>query len=161
MTPHPMDTMPADIAEEDLALLYCPEQGGWHTAVFFERRWVDFATMTLELKPTHWLPIQAGFPADPCPIHNHDGRCAQMLDDSVEIHIGYSRQKLQGVETDVLRCLRYVVPHAVNALQVFVVLPPSERLCYPSQHSSSGRAHDAREPFGQDRQGTQSESYTK
>jgi hypothetical protein len=22
-----MDTMPADIAEEDLALLYCPEQG--------------------------------------------------------------------------------------------------------------------------------------
>jgi hypothetical protein len=51
-----MDTMPADIAEEDLALLYCPEQGGWHTAVFFERRWVDFATMTLELTPTHWLP---------------------------------------------------------------------------------------------------------
>jgi hypothetical protein len=30
-----MDTMPA--AEEDLALLYCPEQGGWHTALFFER----------------------------------------------------------------------------------------------------------------------------
>jgi hypothetical protein len=29
MTPHPIDTMPADIAEEDLALLYCPAQGGW------------------------------------------------------------------------------------------------------------------------------------
>ena len=41
MTPHPIDTMPADIAEEELALLYCPEQGGWHTAAFFERRWVD------------------------------------------------------------------------------------------------------------------------
>jgi hypothetical protein len=39
MTPHPIDTMPtADLAEEALALLYCPEQGGWHTAVFFERR---------------------------------------------------------------------------------------------------------------------------
>jgi hypothetical protein len=25
MTPHPIDTMPADIAEEDLALLFCPE----------------------------------------------------------------------------------------------------------------------------------------
>ena len=61
MTPHPIDTMPADLAEEDLALLYCPEQGGWHTAVFFERRWVDFATMTLELEPTHWLPL----PPDP------------------------------------------------------------------------------------------------
>jgi hypothetical protein len=32
-------------------------KGGWHTAVFFERRWVNFATMTLELTPTHWLPI--------------------------------------------------------------------------------------------------------
>ena len=29
MTPHPIDTMPADIAEEDRALLFCPEQGGW------------------------------------------------------------------------------------------------------------------------------------
>jgi hypothetical protein len=56
-----MGTLPADIAEEDLALLFCPEQVGWHTAVFFERRWVDLATMTLELEPTHWLPI----PPDP------------------------------------------------------------------------------------------------
>ena len=55
MTPHPIDTMPADIVEEALALLCCPEQGGWNTAVFFERRWVDFATMILELEPTHWL----------------------------------------------------------------------------------------------------------
>ena len=61
MTPHPIDTMPADIVEEALALLYCPEQGGWNTAVFFERRWVDFATMILELEPTHWLPL----PPDP------------------------------------------------------------------------------------------------
>jgi hypothetical protein len=54
MTPHPIDTMPtADLAEEALAFLYCPEQGGWHTAVFFEQRWVDVATMTLELEPTH------------------------------------------------------------------------------------------------------------
>jgi hypothetical protein len=52
---------PADIAEEDLALLFCPEQGGWHTAYFCEGQWVDYATLSKELTPTHWLPI----PPDP------------------------------------------------------------------------------------------------
>ena len=63
MTPHPMPWTPCPPTSrrKDLALLYCPEQGGWHTAGLFERRWVDFATMTLELEPTHWLPI----PRDP------------------------------------------------------------------------------------------------
>lgn len=38
-------------------LLYCPEEGGWHVGVFFEERWVDLATLTVELKPTHWMPV--------------------------------------------------------------------------------------------------------
>jgi hypothetical protein len=59
MTPQPIDTAPRE--EEDPLLLYCPEHGGWRIGGLFERRWVDFATMTLELEPTHWLPI----PPDP------------------------------------------------------------------------------------------------
>jgi hypothetical protein len=43
MTPHPMDAIPAAIAEEDLALpgtVWMAHGGN------FERRWVDFATLT-------------------------------------------------------------------------------------------------------------------
>ncbi len=38
-------------------LLYCPEEGGWHVGVFSEGRWVDLATLTVELEPTHWMPV--------------------------------------------------------------------------------------------------------
>jgi len=48
-------TAPTDDPERTL-LLSGPEQGGWQTGVFFEGRWLDFATLTMELEPTHWLP---------------------------------------------------------------------------------------------------------
>src|SRR3954452_24969869 len=48
-------TAPTDDPERTL-LLFCPEQGGWHTGLFVEGRWLDFATLTLELEPTYWLP---------------------------------------------------------------------------------------------------------
>jgi hypothetical protein len=48
-------TAPTDDPERTL-LLFCPEQGGWHTGVFVEGRWLDFATLTLALEPTYWLP---------------------------------------------------------------------------------------------------------
>ena len=41
--------------------LFCPEQGGWQTGVFFEGRWLDFATLTKELEPTHLVDV----PPDP------------------------------------------------------------------------------------------------
>ena len=47
-------TAPTDDPERTL-LLFCPEQGGWQTGLFFEGRWLDFATTTVELEPTHWL----------------------------------------------------------------------------------------------------------
>ena len=47
--------LPTDDPERTL-LLFCPEQGGWQTGLFFEGRWLDFATTTVELEPTHWLP---------------------------------------------------------------------------------------------------------
>jgi hypothetical protein len=42
-------TAPTDDPERTL-LLYCPEQGGWQTGAFFEGRWLDFATLTMELE---------------------------------------------------------------------------------------------------------------
>jgi hypothetical protein len=47
-------TAPTDDPERTL-LLFCPEQGGWQNGLFFEGRWLDFATTTVELEPTHWL----------------------------------------------------------------------------------------------------------
>jgi hypothetical protein len=46
---------------ERTLLLFCPEQGGWQTGVFFEGRWLDFATLTKELEPTHFVDV----PPDP------------------------------------------------------------------------------------------------
>ena len=42
-------------------LLFCPEQGGWHTGVRFEGRWLAHVSTEIELRPTHWLPA----PPDP------------------------------------------------------------------------------------------------
>lgn len=35
-------------------LLYCREQGGWHTGKWFKRAWFDSATLTKKLTPSHW-----------------------------------------------------------------------------------------------------------
>ena len=42
-------------------LLYCPREGGWQTGVHFRGRWLDFATLSKELEPTHWMDV----PPDP------------------------------------------------------------------------------------------------
>jgi hypothetical protein len=57
--PKPIDTAPND--GDVPLLLFCPEQGGWHTAVWFGGMWVDYLTTLEELQPTHWLPV----PPDP------------------------------------------------------------------------------------------------
>jgi len=41
--------------------LFCPEQGGWHTGIRFEGRWLAHVSTEIELRPTHWLPA----PPDP------------------------------------------------------------------------------------------------
>ena len=42
-------------------LLFCPKQGGWQTGVFSNGRWLDFATRTVNLEPTHFADV----PPDP------------------------------------------------------------------------------------------------
>ena len=46
-------------AEPQVQLLYCPEQGGWHTGVFWEGAWRLHYYLKTVLRPTHWLPAPA------------------------------------------------------------------------------------------------------
>jgi len=56
----PIQDAPTDDPERTY-LLFCPEQGGWQTGVYFEGRWRDFSTLTKELEPTHFTDV----PPDP------------------------------------------------------------------------------------------------
>jgi hypothetical protein len=53
LTAQPMATAPRE--RERTVLLYCPEQGGWHTGEWFEGRWVSSADIETTLEPTHWM----------------------------------------------------------------------------------------------------------
>ena len=37
-------------------LLFCPDEGGWHTGVWFAGVWRLYADIERVLEPTHWLP---------------------------------------------------------------------------------------------------------
>ena len=52
----PLEEAPTGGPEQPL-LLFCPEEGGWHVGVSFEGRWVDLATLSIELEPTCWMPL--------------------------------------------------------------------------------------------------------
>jgi hypothetical protein len=54
MIPRAISSAPRDDRRERSILLYCPDQGGWQAGVWFDGRWTDFATMTVELEPTYW-----------------------------------------------------------------------------------------------------------
>ena len=41
----PIDTAPHDKAQERSLLLWCPEQGGWQTGVWFKGQWMDSITL--------------------------------------------------------------------------------------------------------------------
>lgn len=63
----PIATAPTDNPERTI-LFYCTEQGGWQASVFFEGRWLDFATLTTKLEPTHFTDVaRAGGGAIPGP----------------------------------------------------------------------------------------------
>jgi hypothetical protein len=51
-----MDTAPKE--EEALCWLYCPDLGGWHSAVKHEGRWLDALALSVDLGPysTFWDP---------------------------------------------------------------------------------------------------------
>jgi hypothetical protein len=54
-TPRPINSAPKTDAEK-VVLLYCPDQGGWHTGVWFEGSWRLHFEVNVRLEPTHWLP---------------------------------------------------------------------------------------------------------
>ena len=41
----PIETAPHDKAQERSLLLWCPEQGGWQTGVWFKGQWMDSITL--------------------------------------------------------------------------------------------------------------------
>ena len=54
-TPKTIDTAPTHQENDKPFLLWCPEQGGWHTGFLLNTRWVDSLTLSDPLVPTHWL----------------------------------------------------------------------------------------------------------
>jgi hypothetical protein len=66
----PIETAPHDKAQERSLLLWCPEQGGWQTGIWFKGQWMDSITLKNPLAPTHWMEI----PSDPpMPIFQSGG----------------------------------------------------------------------------------------
>ena len=59
MDPRLISTAPE--SDERPLLLFCPEQGGWHTGVWFHGKWLAFIDTSVVLGPTYWLPV----PPDP------------------------------------------------------------------------------------------------
>ena len=50
-----IDSAPRDAATT--LLVYCPDFGGWHTAEWLGAKWLDAATLSHELQPTHWTTV--------------------------------------------------------------------------------------------------------
>ena len=57
--PQPIQTAPT--IENVPLLLWCPDQGGWHTGVWFGGVWFAYIDTSIALEPSHWLYL----PADP------------------------------------------------------------------------------------------------
>jgi hypothetical protein len=80
ITPRPIHTAPMAVGPDEQpepVFLYCPEEGGWRTGVWFRsgysdgewcrQGWHSATDYSVELRPTQWLP---------CPSHQrvHTGR---------------------------------------------------------------------------------------
>jgi hypothetical protein len=62
LIPQPISTAPQ---EEDRALLlFCPEQGGWHTGIWFLGKWLAYIDTSVVLRPSYWLPVPDEPPAE-------------------------------------------------------------------------------------------------
>jgi hypothetical protein len=55
LAPQDIETAPKDAATT--LLVYCPNEGGWHTAEWWGVKWLDAATLSHELEPTHWTTV--------------------------------------------------------------------------------------------------------
>jgi hypothetical protein len=59
LIPQPISTAPQE--DDQPLLLFCPDQGGWHTGVWFRGKWLAYIDSSVVLEPSHWLPV----PTDP------------------------------------------------------------------------------------------------
>jgi hypothetical protein len=57
----PLPIAAAPESDDEPLLLFCPDQGGWHTGVCFLGRWLAYYDTSVVLHPSHWLPV----PGDP------------------------------------------------------------------------------------------------
>ena len=76
----PIETAPHDTDQERPFLLWCPEQGGWQTGMWFNGRWMDSITLSHPLAPTYWTEI----PPPPMPISHACGTGTKPLGPSSE-----------------------------------------------------------------------------
>ena len=53
MTPEPIGTAPT--IDNPPLLLFCPEQGGWHSGIWFYGKWLAYIDDSIILHPTHWM----------------------------------------------------------------------------------------------------------
>ena len=53
----PIETAPHNTDQDRPFLLWCPEQGGWQTGMWFNGRWMDSITLSHPLAPTYWTEI--------------------------------------------------------------------------------------------------------
>ena len=54
-SPSPIGAAPREAGR--ILLLFCPEQGGWHTGEWWDGRWVSSANIEVVLEPTHWSDV--------------------------------------------------------------------------------------------------------
>ena len=53
--PYAIPELPEELkAPESRVLLFCPEQGGWHTGEWWEGEWRSSACLAEALEPTHF-----------------------------------------------------------------------------------------------------------
>jgi hypothetical protein len=71
LVPRRIETAPRQQTEVPL-LLWCPDQGGWHTGLWFGDRWLDSVALDAELRPKYWLPC----PPPPRQHRNPSAGCA-------------------------------------------------------------------------------------
>lgn len=50
------DISTAPQREDEPILLFCPDQGGWHSGIWFRGFWLACIDSSTRLDPTHWLP---------------------------------------------------------------------------------------------------------
>ena len=126
----PIDTAPRE--EERTLLLYCPDEGGWHTGQWWERAWRDAASLSEVLHPTHWSDL----PPEPAThVVVHGGEFEGDLTFVIKYALAYSknwpgRAKSPALD-DVAGLARDVIMHLRRSNYRIQQGPPSQVGSWP------------------------------